>query len=226
MSNAIVTGANRGIGFEFTKQLVARGTHVVAACRKPSEALTSLAAESDGKVEVVTGIEVTSAEAHGRLHGLFAERPLDLLVLNAGILRPTRLDALNPEAIKAQFEVNAVAPLLMAGALHDRMPSGSKLALITSRMGSIADNDSGGSYGYRMSKAALNAAGKSLAIDLKEKGIAVGLLHPGWVQTEMTGKTGHVTPTESAAGLLERIDGLTLESSGGFVHMNGESLPW
>ena len=106
------------------------------------------------------------------------------------------------------------------------MSQGSKVGIITSRMGSIADNDSGGSYAYRMSKAAVNAAGKSLSIDLKPKGIAVAILHPGWVRTDMTGHGGLIDADESAKGLLDRMAELNLDNSGTFWHMNGEVLPW
>jgi NAD(P)-dependent dehydrogenase (short-subunit alcohol dehydrogenase family) len=121
--------------------------------------------------------------------------------------------------------VNALAPLLLARALLPNLTAGSKLALITSRMGSIDDNGSGGYYGYRMSKVALNMAGRSLAVDLKPRGIAVAILHPGMVATRMVGFSG-IPPEQAALGLLERIDALTLERSGSFWHANGELLPW
>jgi NAD(P)-dependent dehydrogenase (short-subunit alcohol dehydrogenase family) len=116
--------------------------------------------------------------------------------------------------------------LLITQALLGNLDEGSKVGIITSRMGSIADNDSGGSYGYRMSKAAVNAAGKSLAIDLKPRGIAVGILHPGWVRTDMTGRNGLIDANESAKGLLARMDELNLDNTGTFWHANGELLPW
>ena len=126
-----------------------------------------------------------------------------------------------------KFEVNALAPLLLARALVPQMPQGSKLALMTSRMGSIDDNSSGGSYGYRMSKVALNIAGKSLAIDLKPRGIAVAILHPGLVRTGMIRfNPSGVDPLDAVQGLLARIDALTLETSGSFWHANGQVLPW
>ena len=124
------------------------------------------------------------------------------------------------------FEVNSLGPLLITQALLGNLGEGSKVGIITSRMGSIADNDSGGSYGYRMSKAAVNAAGKSLAIDLKPRGIAVGILHPGWVRTDMTGRNGLIDANESAKGLLARMDELNLDNTGTFWHANGELLPW
>ena len=130
-------------------------------------------------------------------------------------------------AIRWQFEVNALAPLLLARALTPLMPEGSKLVLMTSRMGSIEDNSSGGSYGYRMSKVALNIAGKSLAVDLRSRGIAVAILHPGLVKTRMVQfNPNGISPEDSVRGLIARIDELTLNNSGSFLHANGSVLPW
>lgn len=124
------------------------------------------------------------------------------------------------------MEINAYAPLRVCETLLTHLKSGSKIANITSRMGSIADNDSGGRYGYRASKAALNAFGKSLAMDLKPKGIAVAQLHPGYVKTRMVNFGGVISPEEAAAGIVARIDALTLDNTGSFWHSNGEELPW
>jgi NAD(P)-dependent dehydrogenase (short-subunit alcohol dehydrogenase family) len=124
------------------------------------------------------------------------------------------------------FEVNSLGPLFVTKSLLGNLSAGSKVGIITSRMGSIDDNDSGGSYAYRMSKTAVNAAGKSLSIDLKPQGIAVAILHPGWVRTEMTGHGGLIDPDESAAGLIQRMEELTIDTSGNFWHTNGELLPW
>lgn len=152
---------------------------------------------------------------------------LDVLINNAGIFERVTLDGLDVDSIRRQFEVNALGPLRLTQALLPNLQAGSKVVLMTSRMGSIADNTSGGSYGYRMSKVALSMAGKSLSHDLKPRGIAVAILHPGLVQTQMTGFTASgITPTQSVTGLLERIDALTLENSGTFWHANGDVLPW
>jgi len=150
---------------------------------------------------------------------------LDRLVNNAGILERNTLDNFNSESIERQFRVNAVAPLRVTTALLPNLESGSRVFIITSRMGSVEDNSSGGSYGYRMSKAAVNMAGKSLSVDLQEQGIAVILLHPGWVSTEMTGQTG-IPAEQSAAGLIERMDSLGIEQTGTFWHQEGYELPW
>jgi NAD(P)-dependent dehydrogenase (short-subunit alcohol dehydrogenase family) len=154
------------------------------------------------------------------------ERTLDVLVLNAGILHDDGLDSVELDDVRAQIEVNALAPLRVTLALRRALRPGAKIAAITSRMGSIGDNSSGGAYGYRMSKAALNMAGTSLAHDLKSAGIAVAILHPGMVKTDMIRGHGQIEPEDAAKGLLARIDALTLANSGGFWHQNGEQLPW
>jgi len=151
---------------------------------------------------------------------------LDAAILNAGVLRSSSLDHLALDDIRTMLEVNTLVPLKVAAALRPNLSNPSKLAIVTSRMGSMADNSSGGSYGYRASKAAVNAIGKSLAIDLADAGVSVALLHPGWVRTDMTGHHGLVDPDESAAGLIARLDALTPATSGTFWHMNGEALPW
>jgi NAD(P)-dependent dehydrogenase (short-subunit alcohol dehydrogenase family) len=153
---------------------------------------------------------------------------LDGLIHNAGVLRSSHFERIEDELddYRLQYEVNALAPLRVTRALHGRLADGGKVAIITSRMGSITDNTSGGHYGYRMSKAAVNMAGMSLVHELKPRGIAVGLLHPGYVRTDMTGHTGHIDPAESASGLIKRFDELDMASTGSFRHTNGEALSW
>lgn len=221
MALTVVTGANRGIGLALCEHLVERKSTVVATCRKASSDLRKLG------VEVVENVEVTEDAGIERLVAAVGKRSIDLLINNAGILLWAKdFPELDVAGIRKQFEVNALAPLRVTAALRERLGRGSKVALVTSRMGSIDDNTSGGGYGYRMSKAALNMAGKSLAVDLKGAGIAVAILHPGMVKTEMIGGRGQVEPSDAARGLLTRIDELTLETSGGFWHANGERLPW
>jgi NAD(P)-dependent dehydrogenase (short-subunit alcohol dehydrogenase family) len=220
MTTSLVTGANRGIGLELTRQLKARGDHVIAVCRKSSPELDALGAT------VEAGIDVSTAAASSELAQRLAENRIDVLVVNAGILQPDSLEHLDFGAVLKQFEVNALGALRTVHALLPQLHEGAKIALITSRMGSIADNGSGNFYGYRMSKAALNAAGVSLARDLKARKIAVAILHPGYVRTDMTGKQGGIGPDAAAAQLIARIDALRLETSGTFWHANGEILPW
>ena len=217
---ALVTGANRGIGLELCRILASRGDQVIAACRGVSNELTSLG------VQIEEGVDVSSEESVAHLVRRLGGRPIDLLLNNAGILSRESLSDMDFGAIRWQLEVNALGPLRVTHALLSQMGPGAKVGIVTSRMGSIADNTSGSRYGYRMSKAAVNMAGVSLAHDLRERGIAVALLHPGYVQTGMTGGRGHVLPAEAAQGLLARMDDLSMESTGGFWHANGDVLPW
>ncbi|MEZ5971384.1 MAG: SDR family oxidoreductase [Hyphomonadaceae bacterium] len=220
MATILITGANRGIGLELARQLKERGDTVIAACRKSSLELDALG------VRVEAGIEVSDAASVADLAQRVKDLSLDILINNAGILRVEGIASMNFTSITQQLEVNALGPLRVTTALLPLLHEGSKVVIITSRMGSIADNGSGGFYGYRMSKAAVNAAGVSLARDLKDRGIAVGLFHPGMVATEMTGRSG-IPAAESVRGIIQRIDALKLEASGRFTHAaTGEELPW
>ena len=219
MKTVLVSGANRGIGLELCRQLAARGETVVAVCRCSSDALR------DTGVEVIEGVDVTAPESVAQLARRLDGRRMDWLINNAGVLGRDSLEDLDFEAIEWQFRVNAVGPLRLTRALLPLLGEGSAVGIVTSRMGSIGDNTSGGYYGYRMSKAAVNMAGASLAKDLASRKIAVALLHPGMVATDMTGGNG--VPVEHAArGLIERMDELTIDSSGSFWHAEGQMLPW
>ncbi len=221
MATCLITGANRGIGMAYCRQLQARGDRVIAVCRTASPELEQLGVRIEAGVDLT--VEEAVADLVRRLEGL----PLDVVILNAGVLERTSLERLDPASLRRQFELNAVAPLRLTQALLSQLHQGSKLALMSSRMGSIADNSSGGSYGYRMSKVALGMAGKSLAHDLRPRGIAVAILHPGLVSTRMTGFTSQgISAEEAVQGLLQRIDALSLENSGSFWHANGSVLPW
>jgi len=219
----LVTGSSRGIGLELCKQLNERGDQVIATCRQSTDALAAM------DVEVLENVDVSDPKSLTLLSTRLKERKIDWLINNAGVLQSFSLDDLDMSCIanfKKMFDVNSLGPLLATKLLLKHLGSGSKVGLITSRMGSIADNDSGGSYGYRMSKAAANAAGKSLAIDLKSQGIAVGILHPGYVRTDMTGHIGLMDADESVIGLIERMDNLNLTNTGSFWHTNGDLLSW
>ncbi|NKB39420.1 MAG: SDR family NAD(P)-dependent oxidoreductase [Gammaproteobacteria bacterium] len=221
MATIVVTGANRGIGLEYCKQFLARGDEVIALCRQSSKELMAL----DCRVE--EGIDVSSDESAS----IIAERledvsQVDVLINNAGLLTSESLEDLDYERIRSQFEINTLGPLRVSEALKGKLGRGAKIAMMTSRMGSVTDNTSGSRYGYRISKAALNIASVSLAHDLKSKGVAVAILHPGYVKTEMTGMSGNIDPEESVIGLMQRIDALSLDNSGTFWHSNGEVLPW
>jgi NAD(P)-dependent dehydrogenase (short-subunit alcohol dehydrogenase family) len=177
-------------------------------------------------VRVESGIDLASPEAGLELAARLALHDISLLIHSAGLLIEDTLRGVRADDVRAQLEINALAPLLLTQALMPLLARGAKVALITSRMGSIGDNTSGGYYGYRMSKAALNAAGVSMARDLAPRGVSVVILHPGAVRTGMTGGQGVLEPDESASGLLRRIDELRLETTGRFVHQNGDILPW
>ena len=221
MSIYLIIGANRGIGLELVRQLKERGEDVIATCRSSSPELDALS------VRVESNIDITSGDSVIKLRENLKDTKVDVLIHNAGIAEFNSLSNLDPQSILHQFEVNALSPLCCVQAMLSHLSKSAKIALISSRMGSIEDNTSGGSYGYRMSKVALCMAGKSLAVDLKPNGISVGILHPGLVSTRMTGFTSNgIQPKESVKGLIQRIDELTLENTGTFWHSNGEILPW
>ena len=220
MKNILVPGDQSGIGFELCRQLQARGEQVIAVCRNSNAELDALGAR------VIENVDVASDQSVARLAEQLRGVKLNWLINNAGILSNQSLDKLDFVAMEKQYVVNALGPLRVTAALRANLVAGSKVGIITSRMGSIADNTSGGSYGYRMSKAAVNMAGTSLAHDLRDSSIAVALLHPGYVMTDMTGGKGMITSEQSASGLIQRMDELDMTTSGGFWHVQGERLPW
>jgi NAD(P)-dependent dehydrogenase (short-subunit alcohol dehydrogenase family) len=219
MTTFLITGASGGIGYELCRQIQAAGETAIAVCRSASEDLKKLG------IRVESGIDITSDESTADLAIRLQGVVIDVLINNAGIMERNPLGNLNFDSIRHQFEVNALGALRVTQALLPNLPAGSKIALITSRMGSIDDNTSGGSYGYRMSKVALSMAGKSLSIDLQPRQIAVAIIHPGLVSTAMTGHSG-IPAADSVRGILAQIDRLNLQNSGTFWHANGEELPW
>ena len=220
MKTALITGANRGIGLEIARQLQQQDYQVIALCRQPSAELESLG------VEIVADCDVTDDAALEQLSSQLNDKKIDLLVNNAGILKSMNLDSLDYDAIRQQFEVNAIAPLKVTQKMLPHLQKDAKVAIITSRMGSMGDNTSGSHYGYRMSKAAVNMVGKSLSLDLQDRGIAVALLHPGYVKTGMTGGNGEIEAPHAAQGLIQRMHELNLHNTGSFWHANGQPLPW
>lgn len=219
MPTAIVTGADRGIGFALATALHRRGTAVIAGCLSANDDLEQRGVR-------VKRLDIASADSVADFADRLRGTPVDLLINNAGIARRSTLDNLDEDNILAQFRVNALGTLRTTASLRSHLRDGAKVGIVTSRMGSMADNSSGGAYGYRMSKAAVNAAGVSLARDLAPRNIAVALLHPGFVRTAMSDGKGTLGPDEAAAGLLARLDALTMETTGRFVHANGDILPW
>jgi NAD(P)-dependent dehydrogenase (short-subunit alcohol dehydrogenase family) len=220
MATWLVTGANRGIGLEICRQLRARGDTVLAACRRTSKELSELGCR------VIEGVDVASDTAGAIIEKAIGDQKIDVLLNNAGVLVPDNLAALDFENIERQFEVNTVGPLRLTKALLGHLAKGSKIGFVSSRAGSIGDGPSGGLYGYRISKAALNMAGVNLARDLSGQGILVAILHPGFIRTDMTGGAGNDDPPVAAKGLIARMDELTPEKSGHFFHANGQELPW
>lgn len=223
MSRWLVTGANRGIGRELVRQLGARGDAVVAVVRNPD----SLA---PGPGLEVLGCDVADGAAVARLATALGDGALDVVVNNAGIWpdEGQALGRLDFAQLERSLAVNALAPLRVTEALlpHLRRGRGKKVAHISSGLASIADNTSGGWYGYRMAKAALNMAARTLARDLADEGIHVAVIDPGWVQTDMGGPGAPTAVADSARGILAQIDRLDARTSGGFLHWQGGTTPW
>jgi NAD(P)-dependent dehydrogenase (short-subunit alcohol dehydrogenase family) len=219
LATFVITGCNRGIGLELCRQANARGDEVIAVCRSASAALRKL------DVEIVEGVDVSDAAGAEKLAAALKNRRVDVLINNAGILRSDRLETVDFDKMLEQYRVNTIGPLRITRALAGMLGKGSKVGIVTSRVGSIDDNGSGNNYGYRCSKAAANMVGVNLHHDLSGHGVSVMLLHPGLVATDMTGGSG-VSAEKAAAGLLERLDELTPKTSGTFWHAEGYQLPW
>lgn len=216
-----ITGANRGIGLQFVKMLKGEVQHIYAAARTLSPELESLLSDS---VEFVK-LDLTSSEDIKKLAQLKTEK-IDWLINNAGIFKNSEFSKLSEKEILESVQTNAVAPLLVFQQLLPLLKKSPRpiVANITSLMGSIKDNSGGSYYAYRMSKAALNMANKSMSIDFPT--VTSVVLHPGWVQTDMGGPNAKITKEESVTGLLKVIRGLKSTDSGSFINYNGESLPW
>ena len=226
MATVLITGANRGIGLELTRQYAAAGWDVIACCRKPKEATALLKVK--GKIELKT-LDVTKPASIKKLAADLKGRAIDVLLNNAGILgHRVGFGKADAKEFLSIIQVNALGPLLMTEAFwgHVKRSKEKKIVAITSGMGSIASGANGGSYAYRSSKAALNMVMANAALDLKEKGLSLAVISPGWVQTDMGGKGAPLKVGDSAAGIIKVIDGLTLESSGSFFNYNGDKLPW
>jgi len=215
----LITGCNRGIGLQIAAQLCAKGETVIGVCRSSSDELSKL------DMRVISGIDVADGASIESLRQLLSGETIDVLINNAGILLRDEFGSLNYDDMIRQYTINTLGPLRVTEALVDNLREGSKVAIVSSRVGSIADNGSGNYYGYRASKTAVNQVGVNLMHELKPRGIAVVLLHPGLVATEMTGGQG-ISPENAARGLIERIEELTLEGSGKFWHAEGYELPW
>ncbi len=230
--HCLVTGANRGLGLEFTRQLLARGDRVIAACRHPGKAstLNLLAGEYPGHLRVVP-LDVAEPRHHAALAGelplLTDGHPLDLLINNAGVLRGgERFGQVQASDLEASFRTHALGPLLLAQALFPQLAEGGTVANISSEIGSISLRQEFRTPSYAIGKAAQNMVTSLLAPALAVRGIKTVALHPGWVRTDMGGDQASLTPHDSVAGLLRVIAGLQAGDSGSFLDWQGQALPW
>jgi NAD(P)-dependent dehydrogenase (short-subunit alcohol dehydrogenase family) len=226
-STVLITGANRGLGLEFARQYAAAGWRVHAACREPKQALEL--AELEGEVHVHK-LDVTHARQVAALARELDDQAIDVLIDNAGMGEPDRgaLGDIDYDAWEAVLRVNVLGALRVAEAFTDHVArsSGKTIVGLSSRLGSIGLNSEGGRYVYRSSKAALNAALRSLAGDLRDRGVIVVAMSPGWVKTDMGGPSAPLAPEKSIAGMREVIGRLTLKDSGRFLDYAGEEIPW
>lgn len=224
-----ITGANRGIGLEFVRQYAGDGWRVIACCRDPlkATALTTLADSSGGKVSVHS-LDVSDFSQIERLASELKDRIIDLLINNAGFYPHGSFASINYEEWQKAFLINTMAPMRMVECFVEQVASSRlrKIVTLSSKMGSIADNDSGGSYPYRTSKAAVNMVMKNLAIQLKPRGIAACTLHPGWVKTDMGGANAPIDVHQSVAGMRAVIDQLSVDNAGRFIAYDGQQIPW
>lgn len=219
MTHILITGAESGLGLALTRAFVDAGSSVAALCRQSSPALDALAPD------IHEGIDITNAAAVYRAAAELGDKTIDVLINNAGIMIEDDIDRIDIAAVRAQFEVNALGPLSVALAFRKRFRRGSRVVNISSRLGSMADNESGEDYGYRMSKAAQNMLTTNLSIDLAKEDVIVAALHPGIVATDMTGGKG--TPADEVAHDLKAvIDKLDASRSGQFLDRFGTQIPW
>ncbi len=218
MGTVLITGASRGIGAEMARQALARGDAVIACARRPETAPEG----TEGHA-----LDVADPASHARLAEALAGRRIDLVVCNAGVLlgRGRLGDPFPAEAWAETFAVNVTGVFLTVEALRENLGPGSKIAVISSRMGSSAIAPGGG-YIYRASKAAATNLVRNLAVDLAPAGIAVGAYHPGWVRTDMGGASADVDVRDSAAGLLARFEALSVETAGVFETWDGAAIPF
>ena len=233
MKNAVVTGANRGIGYELTKELLKRGYRVIAGYRSSPDSLLALEAQEQ---IVPLALDVTSVEDMAKLKATIGDLPVHLLINNAGVLGGDHqvMDDMNYQDWAQTLAINTIAPFRVCEALMPQIKSASvgksgkevaKVLTISSMMGSL-NRKSSGMYGYRSSKAAVNKVMQVMAHELKTDQVVVCPVHPGWVRTDMGGPDADISVAESAAGIAQLIDGLTLEHSGRFWQWNGEEHDW
>ena len=227
---SVVTGANRGLGLEFVRQLLARGDHVIAACRHPGRAteLNHLAGDHPGRLHVLP-LDVADEKSRTAFaHELpLVTDGIDVLVNNAGVLHSgERWGSVSAASLEDSLRTNAIGPFMLTQALAPQLARDARVANISSGMGSLGDDPDFHSPSYRISKTALNMATRMLAKALESRGIAVIALCPGWVQTDMGGSGAQITPPESVSALLDTIGAMSMERSGGFYNRFGKAMPW
>ena len=226
----LITGANRGIGLKLSEQFAEDGWQVLACCRNPADAGELQALGERGLAVEVQALDVTNYEQMAALADQLGNRPIDILLNNAGIYgsKGASFGEIDAQEWRQVLEVNTIAPLMLVQAFVEQVAASQKklVAIIGSKVGSIADNSSGGSYIYRSSKTAVNQVVKCLSIDLADRDISVISLHPGWVQTEMGGPNAEISTDESVSGLKNILQTAGLAQSGHFIEYDGSSIPW
>ena len=226
----LITGANRGIGLKLSEQFAEDGWQVLACCRNPADAGELQALGERGLAIEVHALDVTNYEQMAALADQLSNRPIDILLSNAGIYgsKGTGFGEIGAQEWRQVLEVNTIAPLMLVQAFVEQVAASQQklVAVISSKVGSIADNTSGGSYIYRSSKTAVNQVVKCLSIDLADRDISVISLHPGWVQTEMGGPNAEISTDESVSGLKGILQSAGLAQSGHFIEYDGSSIPW
>lgn len=221
MATAIITGANRGLGLEMAKQYAANGWHVIGTAREPENA-TELQAIDNVKVMQLDAVDDASVKSFAQQLG---GQPIDLFINNAGIFGPSEFD---PDAWLELFNVNVIGPVRLANALKNNVAKSAdkKMVVLSSQVGSIAENETGSMMYYRTSKAAVNQAWNCLAQQWKDEGLTLAMMHPGWVQTDMGGENADLTPQESVEGMRSVIDRLTHKQNAKFYDYSGREIPW
>jgi NAD(P)-dependent dehydrogenase (short-subunit alcohol dehydrogenase family) len=229
MKTILITGANRGIGVEFVKQYSNDGWRVLACCRNPENA-TKLQSLSETTDTQILALDVTDKKQIQSLADKLSNENIDILINNAGYYGGpnSAFGSVDREDWLKVFQINTLAPLFVAEAFIDHIKRGDEkiIAIISSKVGSISDNASGGSYMYRSSKSAVNQVMKSMSIDLNHFDISVTSLHPGWVQTDMGGPNALITVEESVSGLKNVLDTFKKEKTGTFINYDGTVIPW
>ena len=229
--SVLITSASRGIGLEFVRQYAADGWHVLAACRDPAAAdkLQGLARAADRRIDVFA-MDVTDMQSIRRAATTLGERPIDVLINSAGIMGKSgqRIGDMDYDSWAEVLDVNTMGPMRVTEAFIDSLSRSERklVVTITSGMGSLADNTSGGWIAYRTSKAAVNMLMRSLAVDLKRDGVICVVLNPGWVKTDMGGPNANITPEKSVTNMRRVIDKITLADTGKFFHHDGSEYPW